>query len=140
MHRYTIPSGRILDIPIRLDYSCFLIFGLITWTMAVDYDPPEFNNWPVLQHWLIGAATAVMLLVIVLLHELGHSVVAMRCQASVRNITLIGLEPSRKSEVLKETDRDGVNQPLVLTHGQIQDILSREDAVRYLHTLEGLGV
>ena len=69
--------------------------------MAVGYYPAEFKNWPVLQYWLIGAATAVMLFVSVLLHELGHSVVAMRYQVPVRSITLyifggvsqIGAEP-----------------------------------------------
>jgi Zn-dependent protease/CBS domain-containing protein len=80
--------GRILGIPVGLDYSWFLIFVLITWTMAVGYYPAEFKNWPVLQYWLLGAATAIMLFVSVLLHELGHSVVAMRYKVPVRSITL----------------------------------------------------
>ena len=46
MNRHTIPLGRILGIPIGLDYSWFLIFGLITWTMAVGYYPAEFKDWP----------------------------------------------------------------------------------------------
>ena len=101
MNRHTIPLGRILGIPIGLDYSWFLIFVLITWTMAVGYYPAEFKNWPVIQYWLLGAATAIMLFVSVLLHELGHSVVAMRYEVPVRSITLyifggislIGAEP-----------------------------------------------
>ena len=88
MNRHTIPLGRILDIPIGLDYSWFLIFGLITWTMAVNYYPAEFNDWPVAQYWVVGAATAIMLFVSVLLHELGHSVVAMHYKIPVRSITL----------------------------------------------------
>ena len=46
MNRHTIPLGRIMGIPIGLDYSWFLIFGLITWTMAVGYYPAEFKNRP----------------------------------------------------------------------------------------------
>ncbi|HVO66662.1 MAG TPA: site-2 protease family protein [Syntrophales bacterium] len=88
MNRHTIPVGRILGIPIGLDYSWFLIFGLITWTMAVGYYPAEFKDWPVAQYWLVGAATAIMLFVSVLLHELGHSVVAMHYKVPVRSITL----------------------------------------------------
>ena len=87
MNRHTIPLGRILGIPIGLDYSWFLVFGLITWTMAVGYYPAEFKNWPTVQYWIVGAATAIMLFVSVLLHELGHSVVAMSYKIRVRSIT-----------------------------------------------------
>ena len=88
MNRHTIPLGRIMGIPIGLDYSWFLIFVLLTWTMAVGYYPAEFKNWPAAMYWVIGAATAIMLFVSVLLHELGHSVVAMRYKVPVRSITL----------------------------------------------------
>jgi Zn-dependent protease/CBS domain-containing protein len=102
MNRHTIPLGRILGIPIGLDYSWFLIFVLLTWTLAVGYYPAEFKNWPVAQYWIVGAITAIMLFVSVLLHELGHSVVAMHYKIPVRSITLfifggisqIGAEPS----------------------------------------------
>lgn len=88
MSRHTIPLGRILGIPIGLDYSWFLIFGLLTWTLAVGYYPAEFKDWPPQEYWIVGAITACMLFVSVLLHELGHSVVAMRYQVPVRSITL----------------------------------------------------
>ena len=101
MNRRTIPLGRILGIPIGLDYSWFLIFALLTWTMAVGYYPSEFKNWPAAQYWIMGGVTAIMLFVSVLLHELGHSVVAMHYKIPVRSITLfifggvslIGAEP-----------------------------------------------
>ena len=103
MNRHTIPLGRILGIPIRLDYSWFLIFVLITWTTAVGYYPAEFKSWPVAQYWIVGALTAIMLFVSVLMHELGHSVVAMHYKIPVRSITLfifggisqIGSEPTK---------------------------------------------
>jgi Zn-dependent protease/CBS domain-containing protein len=101
MNQHTIPLGRILGIPIRLDYSWFLIFVLLTWTLAVGYYPAEFKNWPTIQYWAIGAATAMMLFVSVLLHELGHSMVALHYKVPVKSITLfifggvslIGAEP-----------------------------------------------
>jgi Zn-dependent protease/CBS domain-containing protein len=88
MNRHTISLGRILGIPIGLDYSWFLIFVLLTWTMAVGYYPAEFKSWPTAQYWVMGAVTAIMLFASVLLHELGHSVVAMHYKIPVRSITL----------------------------------------------------
>ncbi len=100
--RQAIPLGRILGIPIELDYSWFLVFILLTWTLAVGYYPATFKGWPTVEYWGAGAITAIMLFVSVLLHELGHSVVAMRYKIPVRSITLfifggvseIGAEPT----------------------------------------------
>jgi len=101
MTRHNIPFGRILGIPIGLDYSWFVIFALLTWMLADNYYPAEFKDWPRLLYWFTGAVTAVMLFVSVLLHELGHSVVALQYKIPVRSITLflfggvaqIGAEP-----------------------------------------------
>jgi Zn-dependent protease/CBS domain-containing protein len=101
MNRYTISLGRILGIPIGLDPSWFLIFILLTWTLASSYFPTEFKDWSGAQYWIIGGITAVLFFGSVLLHELGHSVVAMRYKIPVRSITLfvfggvaqIGAEP-----------------------------------------------
>lgn len=101
MNRSTISLGRILGIPIGLDYSWFLIFALLTWSLATSYFPAEFKNWPAAQYWVVGVATVILMFVSVLLHELGHSVVALRYKIPVRSITLfifggvaqIGAEP-----------------------------------------------
>jgi Zn-dependent protease len=85
--RHTIPIGRVFGILIELDYSWFLVFGLFTWIFAVSYYPSQFKNWSVAEYWFMGAVTAVMLFVSVLLHELGHSVVAMHYKIPVRRIT-----------------------------------------------------
>jgi hypothetical protein len=69
MTRHHIPLGRILGIPIGLDYSWFVIFALLTWMLADNYYPAEFRDWPPLLYWFMGAVTAVMLFVSVLLHR-----------------------------------------------------------------------
>jgi Zn-dependent protease len=88
MTRHNIPLGRILGIPIGLDYSWFVIFALLTWMLADNYYPAEFKDWPPLLYWFTGAMTVIMLFVSVLLHELGHSVVALRYKVPVLGITL----------------------------------------------------
>jgi Zn-dependent protease/CBS domain-containing protein len=88
MFRHTISLGRIFGIRIDLDYSWFLIVGLLTWVLAANYYPQEFKNWSTAEYWGMGLATAVMLFVSVLIHELGHSLVAQRLGMSVPRITL----------------------------------------------------
>lgn len=88
MNRSTISLGRILGIPIGVDYSWFLIFGLLTWSLATNYYPVEFKNWNTTQYWFWGAITVILMFGSVLLHELGHSVVAQRFKVQVRSITL----------------------------------------------------
>jgi len=84
----SISLGKIFGIPVRVDYSWFLVLILFTWTFAVGYYPSEFKNWSTTEYWVVGAITAIMLFGSVLLHELGHSLVALRYKIPVRNITL----------------------------------------------------
>jgi Zn-dependent protease len=88
MTKHTISLGRVFGIPVDLDYSWFLIFGLLTWMLAVGYFPGRFKGWSGTEYWVIGGISAVLLFVCVLLHELGHSLVAMRYKVSVGRITL----------------------------------------------------
>src|SRR6202050_3156311 len=86
--RHTIPIGRVLGIPIDLDYSWFLIAALITWTLAENYYPAEFKGGTSGQYWLMGAVTAVLFFVSIVVHEMAHSWVALRYKIPVSRITL----------------------------------------------------
>ena len=88
MARYTIPIGRVLGIPIDLDYSWFLIVILITWVLAVNYYPPEFKGGTSAEYWLMGAVTAVLFFASIVVHELAHSWVAIRYKIPVHRIIL----------------------------------------------------
>ena len=60
MFRHTVPLGQIFGISIDLDYSWFLVFGLLTCVLAVSYYPAEVKNWSPAEYWLMGAVTAIM--------------------------------------------------------------------------------
>lgn len=88
MARQHIPLGKIWGIPVGLDYSWFLIFTLLTWMLADSYYPAEFPDWPGALDWGMGALTAMLFFASVLLHELGHSIMALHYRIRVRRITL----------------------------------------------------
>jgi Zn-dependent protease/predicted transcriptional regulator len=84
----SIRLGKLFGIPLAVDYSWFLVLILFTWTFAVSYYPSAFKDWSTAEYWVVGAITALMLFVSVLLHELGHSLTALHYKIPVRNITL----------------------------------------------------
>ena len=88
MNTRNIQLGRILGIPIDLDRSWFVIFFLLTWLLGSNFYPALFPHWPALFYWLMGMVTTICLFASVLLHELGHSVVAMWYRMPVHGITL----------------------------------------------------
>ena len=88
MNKNTIVLGRIFGIPLNVDSSWFLIFALLSWMLAINYYPGEFQDWPQWQYWLMGMVTSFFLFVSVILHELGHSLVARRFRLPVQRITL----------------------------------------------------
>lgn len=68
--------GRIAGIPIEVDASWFLVLGLVTWTLARNYFPSQLQGVPGWMYWPMGLVAASLLFTCVLLHELGHSLVA----------------------------------------------------------------
>jgi Zn-dependent protease/CBS domain-containing protein len=88
MRNKHISLGKITGIPIDLDYSWFLILALLTWMLAANYFPHEFKNWSVEAYWLAGLATSLFFFLSILLHELGHSMIAKIYKIKVRRITL----------------------------------------------------
>lgn len=88
MFRHTIPIGRIFGISIDLDYTWFLIVGLFAWMLAVSYFPVKFPLAGTGLDWAMGSVASVMLFVCVLIHELGHSVLAQLNGLRVPRITL----------------------------------------------------
>jgi Zn-dependent protease/predicted transcriptional regulator len=94
--------AKILGIPIYLDASWLLIFGLITYSLAMTFRQLH-PQWTPVQHWSVGILTSLLFFGSVLFHELSHSVVALHYKIPVHSITLfifggiarIGREPSK---------------------------------------------
>src|SRR5436190_24288109 len=68
--------ARIRGIPIGVHYTWVFALFMITWSLAVGYFPASYPGWARPTYWIVGAASAILLFVSVLLHELCHSIVA----------------------------------------------------------------
>lgn len=88
MKKNFISLGKVKGIPIGLDFSWFMIFVLITWILAKSYFPHEFKNWTTAAYWITAGITSIIFFLSVLLHELGHSLVALKYDIKVRSISL----------------------------------------------------
>ncbi len=96
-----IKIGKIWGISVGLHSSWFLIFGLMTWSLAAGYFPVEYPQLTSINHWTLGVITSLLFFASVLAHELGHAFLALRNKIPVRGITLfifggvaqIGQEP-----------------------------------------------
>ncbi|MBD2137953.1 site-2 protease family protein [Anabaena sp. FACHB-1237] len=75
--------GSLFGIPLFLDPLWFVILGLATLNFGVAY-----QIWGSLIGWSAGLIMALLLFVSVLLHELGHSLVAISQGIKVNSITL----------------------------------------------------
>ncbi|TKS59359.1 MAG: hypothetical protein EWM72_02371 [Nitrospira sp.] len=80
--------GRALGIPIRVHASWFLVFLLVTWTLSTGYLPESLPGLSPERYWAMGGIAAVLLFLSVLLHELGHSYVALHYRIPIEQITL----------------------------------------------------
>ncbi len=84
----SIKMGSIFGIEIGIHFSWFLVFALVTWSLAVGFFPFQFPGWPELTYWIVSAISAILLFVAVLVHELSHSLVAKSEGMPVSSITL----------------------------------------------------
>lgn len=80
--------GRIAGIPISVDASWFIILALIIYVLAVMYFPQVDPDLSVPMRWLGGVIAALLLFASVLLHELMHSIVALRNGIDIAGINL----------------------------------------------------
>lgn len=79
--------GRVFGIPIEINISWVLVFLLLTYLLAEQFDDARLR-WPVAQRWTVAMVTVVLFFLSVLAHELSHSVMAVSKGIRVRGITL----------------------------------------------------
>lgn len=103
-----LPLGRLFRIPVRVHVSLLVIFGLIVLQLGAAGLPDSHPFWKPWLVWTVAVLAAVSFFVSVLLHELGHAMVARRMGLDVSGITLFlfggvaqvrGEAPSARAEL-----------------------------------------
>lgn len=84
----SIRIGRVIGIQIRIHYSWFIIFGIVTFSLATAYFPGEYKSQNPLLYWIPAIFTALILFGSVLIHELAHSYIAIRNGIEIKSIKL----------------------------------------------------
>ena len=83
-----IKLGVVYGIPLYLDYSWFIIFALIAYTVGFGMMPASYPGltWEI--YLLIGILSAILLFISIVVHELAHSIVAKNNGLKIGKITL----------------------------------------------------
>jgi len=101
-----IKLGRIWGIPIGLNYSWFLIFALVTFSLATALLPSQFGGLSATAYWLLAVVVSLLFFASVLAHELGHAFIALRNSIPVRAINLFLL--GGVAQITREPQSPGV--------------------------------
>lgn len=80
--------GRVAGIPIGVNPLWLVIVALITWSLGSTYYPDQIAGIAPGPAYLLGLVSALLLFASILLHELGHAVVARRRGVRVEGIDL----------------------------------------------------
>lgn len=79
---------KVFGIQVSIDYSWFIVFGLVVWSLSALYFPNQYPGLGFGSYLLVAILSALLLFGSVLAHELSHSVVAKRAGIDVPQITL----------------------------------------------------
>ncbi|MDP2952784.1 MAG: site-2 protease family protein [Chloroflexota bacterium] len=103
--------GRIFGIPLGINYTWFIIFIIVTVSLALYYFPSRFH-WSPLAYWIVGIITSLLFFGSVLAHELAHSLLAVRSGIPVKEITLFIF--GGVSQISREATRPSTEMALAL--------------------------
>jgi len=82
-----ISLGRVFGIPLRLNYTWFIIFALVTYSLVL-YPLVEPPYPTIEQRIILGILTSLLFFASIITHELAHSILAIRNNIPVKEITL----------------------------------------------------
>lgn len=86
--RRGIPLFKVAGIQINLDFSWFIIFILVMWSLSAGYFPRYYPDQSPGTYWTAGFIATLLFFASILTHELAHSLMARRSGIHIPAITL----------------------------------------------------
>jgi Zn-dependent protease/CBS domain-containing protein len=86
--RRGIPLFKVAGIQITLDLSWFIVFFLILWSLSAGYFPRKFPDQTTQTYWTAGFFASILFFLSVIIHELSHSLMAIRSGIKIPEIML----------------------------------------------------
>ena len=84
----TITLGRVRGIALGIHWTWLIVFALIAWSLAASVFPDAEPGLSDGEYWALGVGATALFFGSLLLHELGHAVVAQREGMAIDGITL----------------------------------------------------
>jgi Zn-dependent protease len=100
--------GSVLGFEIRIDFSWFVIFFLVFWSLAAGVFPGEYPELSSGTHLAMGLAGTLLFFASLLIHELSHALVSRRKGVPVAGITLFVFGGMARAEREPDTPRDEI--------------------------------
>jgi Zn-dependent protease/predicted transcriptional regulator len=84
----SIGRFKVAGITIGFDYSWFIIFAVVLLALAGGYFPRYYPGYQVQTYWIAGFIATLFFFASVVMHELAHSLMAIRSGINIKEITL----------------------------------------------------
>jgi Zn-dependent protease/predicted transcriptional regulator len=84
----SIGQFQVAGITIGFDYSWFIIFGLVLLALSGGYFPHYYPGYHTQTYWIAGIFATLFFFGSLVIHELAHSLVAIRSGIEIKEITL----------------------------------------------------
>jgi Zn-dependent protease len=75
-------------IELRIDYSWFIVFALVLFSLSLGYFPQVYPNQSNRVYWITGFLATLLFFISVVTHEMSHSFMALRSGVKIHGITL----------------------------------------------------
>ena len=88
LSKQSIPLFRYRGIPVGLDYTWFIIFIIVVFSLGGFFFPEHYPDVPVALRWIYSLIAAFLFFSSILLHEMAHAVVAQKWGVQIVRIVL----------------------------------------------------